>query len=200
MGFLLRKYPDYTADLLVSFNEATANDTFTPTNNIDEAIEYFKITLKDGVMYVPTPQDEKIEELDDEVKEQTQKINTILTAFVDDTAAQDYIEFFPAWRADMDVTVGERYVFNDVIYKVLIAHHTQTEWMPPLVPSLFARILVPTPDVIPDWEQPDSTNGYMTGDKVRYNDKIYESLIDNNVWAPDAYPAGWQEVIEEEGE
>ena len=188
MGFLLRKYPDYTADLLVSFN------------NIDEAIAYFKITLKDGVMYVPTPQDEKIEELDDEVKEQTQKINTILTAFVDDTAAQDYIEFFPAWRADMDVTVGERYVFNDVIYKVLIAHHTQTEWMPPLVPSLFARILVPTPDVIPDWEQPDSTNGYMTGDKVRYNDKIYESLIDNNVWAPDAYPAGWQEVIEEEGE
>ena len=97
----------------------------------------------------------------------------------------------------MDVAVGERYVFNDIIYKVLIAHHTQTDWMPPLVPSLFARILVPTPDVIPDWEQPDSTNGYMTGDKVRYNDKIYESLIDNNVWAPDAYPAGWQEVIEE---
>lgn len=35
----------------------------------------------------------------------------------------------------------------------------------------------------------------MTGDKVTYNGKVYMSLIDNNVWSPDAYPAGWQEVV-----
>ena len=200
MGFLLRKYADYTADLLVSFSNEPASDTFTPTNDITEALEYFKITLKNGVMCVPTPQDEKIEELDDEVKEQAQQINNILNTFVDDTTALDYIELFPNWRADIDVAAGERYVFEGILYKVLQAHHTQENWMPPLVPSLFARLLNPNPDIIPDWEQPDSTNGYMIGDKVRYNDKIYESIIDNNVWAPDAYPAGWQEVIEEEGE
>lgn len=36
----------------------------------------------------------------------------------------------------------------------------------------------------------------MKGDKVRYNGKVYESLIDNNVWAPDAYPLGWKEIEE----
>ena len=45
---------------------------------------------------------------------------------------------------------------------------------------------------IPEWVQPDSTNAYMKGDKVKYNEHIYESLIDNNIWSPDGYPAGWQ--------
>ena len=63
--------------------------------------------------------------------------------------------------------------------------------------SLWARILIPDPEVIPVWEQPDSTNPYMTGDRVHYptaEDPVYESLIDNNVWSPGEYPAGWQEV------
>lgn len=47
-----------------------------------------------------------------------------------------------------------------------------------------------------DWEQPSADNAYMKGDKVRYNGKVYKSLIDNNVWKPDEYPAGWKEVTE----
>ena len=35
-------------------------------------------------------------------------------------------------------------------------------------------------------------DAYMIGDKVMYNGKVYESLIDNNVWSPDTYPAGWE--------
>ena len=27
-----------------------------------------------------------------------------------------------------------------------------------------------------------------------YKRQVYESLIDGNVWAPDAYPAGWKIV------
>ena len=26
--------------------------------------------------------------------------------------------------------------------------------------------------------------------------KVYQSLIDNNVWSPSAYTQGWQEVVE----
>ena len=32
------------------------------------------------------------------------------------------------------------------------------------------------------------------GDKVRFEGKIYESLIDANTYSPSAYPLGWQEV------
>ena len=45
-----------------------------------------------------------------------------------------------------------------------------------------------------EWTQPDSTNGYSIGDKVLYNGVVYESLIDNDIWSPEAYPDGWAEV------
>lgn len=48
---------------------------------------------------------------------------------------------------------------------------------------------------IPDFVQPTGAHdAYQKGNKVRYNGKVYESLIDGNVWAPDVYPAGWKEV------
>ena len=53
---------------------------------------------------------------------------------------------------------------------------------------------IPDEDIIPEWEQPDSTNAYQIGDRVMFDGKVYESLINNNVWSPAAYPAGWQEV------
>ena len=81
--------------------------------------------------------------------------------------------------------VGEYIQYQDVLYKVLQAHTVQEAWTPTNAPSLFAKVLIdPTGETILDWEQPDSTNPYMTGDKVKYDGKIYESTIDNNVWSP----------------
>ena len=40
-----------------------------------------------------------------------------------------------------------------------------------------------------------STSPFMTGDCCKENDLVYRSLIDNNVWSPSSYPAGW-EVVE----
>lgn len=39
-----------------------------------------------------------------------------------------------------------------------------------------------------------STSPYMTGNCCTENDAVYRSTIDNNVWAPSAYPQGWEEV------
>ena len=68
-------------------------------------------------------------------------------------------------------------------------------WYPTAAPSLWAKVLIPDANVIPEWEQPDSTNPYMRGDKVTFNGKTYESAIDNNIWSPATYPAGWIEII-----
>lgn len=97
--------------------------------------------------------------------------------------------------------VGTRILYNDVLYKVLIEHTSQETWTPDVAPSLFAKVLNETPDgSIPEWEQPDSTNGYMKGDKVMFEGKTYESLIDNNVWSPLDHPTGWlcldEEIVE----
>ena len=42
-----------------------------------------------------------------------------------------------------------------------------------------------------------STSPYMTGDCCTENGGTYRSKIDNNVYAPSAYPQGWEKVEEE---
>lgn len=101
---------------------------------------------------------------------------------------------FPDWQVDAQYLVGQRVLYNNILFKVITQHKSQADWMPPVAPSLFARVLVGEQEILP-WEQPDSTNPYMIGDKVVFDGKIYISLIDNNVWSPADYPAGW-EVVE----
>ena len=135
----------------------------------------------------------------DKARMMRQKTET-LAGTLGDTDAINYIELFPAWDGNGHVyAVDDRVRYGEFLYKVLQAHTSQESWTPTAAPSLFAKILNPDPEVIPVWEQPDSTNPYMTGDKVHYPNAegpVYESLIDNNIWSPEAYPAGWS-VVEE---
>jgi hypothetical protein len=115
----------------------------------------------------------------------------------DDAEALSLQILYKQWNKQVgkELQVGEYVNHNNVLYKVLQQHTVQDNWAPDVSPSLFAKVLVdPTGDTILDWEQPDSTNGYMIGDKVKFEGHIYESLIDNNVWSPTDYPAGWELV------
>ena len=97
---------------------------------------------------------------------------------------------FPAWDGDgVQYNAGDRVQFNGKAYRVLQSHTSQAAWTPAAAPSLFAEILIPDPETIPEWKQPESTNPYMKGDKVRHNGKTWVSDIDNNVWEPGVY--GW---------
>ena len=101
---------------------------------------------------------------------------------------------FEAWQVGVDYKVGKKLVYEEVLYKVLQDHTSQETWTPKDAPSLFARVLVDVGGAVLDWVQPDSTNPYMKGDRVKFEGKIYESLIDSNVWSPTAYPTGWKEI------
>lgn len=105
----------------------------------------------------------------------------------------------PRWSAGgVAYAKGQRVQYENTLYTVLQAHTSQATWTPTDAPSLFAKVLIPDPTVVPEWEQPDSTNPYMKGDKVKHNGKTWVSLIDNNVWEPGATgtAALWQEVTE----
>lgn len=115
----------------------------------------------------------------------------------DDAEALSLQILYKQWNKQVgkELQVGEYVNHNDVLYKVLQQHTVQGNWAPDVSPSLFAKVLVdPTGDTILDWVQPDSTNAYMKGDKVKFEDHIYQSLINNNVWSPTAHPAGWELV------
>lgn len=117
-----------------------------------------------------------------------------IEALNDEDAIQIPLLYEP-WKPDTEYNeVGKRVQYNGVLYSVLIAHTSQETWTPDVSPSLFARVLIPDPTVIPDWIQPDSTNPYMTGDKVKHNGSTWQSNIDNNVWEPGVY--GWTQINE----
>ena len=109
-----------------------------------------------------------------------------------DEQAIDAPAVYPEWKDGVAYNAGERVMYNEVLYKVLQAHTSQADWTPDAAVSLFAKVLIVDENVVSEWEQPDSTNLYMTGDKVSYNGKTYVSTVDNNVWAPDVY--GWRLV------
>lgn len=103
------------------------------------------------------------------------------------------INLFAEWRGDGELyNEGDKVRYEELLYKCLQDHTSQSSWNPKQAPSLWARVLIPDPDVIPEWVQPESTNPYMKGDKVKHNDKTWVSNIDNNVWEPGVY--GWDEV------
>jgi hypothetical protein len=118
-----------------------------------------------------------------------------LASILTDKQALSVPTAFRPWDAEASYAEGERVRFGGALYKCLQAHDAQDGWEPTAAPSLWAAMLVdPEADEVPEWVQPDSTNAYAKGDRVTFDGKVYESLIDNNVWSPADYPAGWQEV------
>ena len=98
---------------------------------------------------------------------------------------------FKNWAPDIQYEINSRVQYQGTLYKVLQSHTSQSDWTPDIASSLYARVLIPDPTIIPEWEQPSSTNPYMLGDKVRHNGFVWVSVIDNNVWEPGIY--GWEQ-------
>lgn len=131
-----------------------------------------------------------------QVQQSLHKVAKMVASEVtDDAKALAIQEFYDDWEVGVKYEVGTYIRYEGVLYKVITAHTSQSDWTPTSASSLFAKVLTdPTGETINEWVQPDSTNAYMTGDKVIFEGKTYESIIDNNVWSPSAYPAGWKEI------
>lgn len=96
-----------------------------------------------------------------------------------------------AYKAKEVFSYGENSVGDAQLYQVLQDHTSAAEWTPDTATSLYKKIGV-TEDGFPEWVQPlGATDAYNTGDVVSYNGTLYQSVIDGNVWSPEAYPAGW---------
>ncbi len=47
----------------------------------------------------------------------------------------------------------------------------------------------------PEYQQPTGAHdAYAKGDMVTFQGRVYQSLVDGNVWSPLAYPQGWQMI------
>lgn len=101
-----------------------------------------------------------------------------------------------AYKTKDVFSYGINAVGDPQLYQVLQDHTSAAEWTPDTAVSLYKAIGM-TETGYPVWVQPlGATDAYNTGDIVSYNGALYISTIDGNVWAPDAYPAGWKAYAE----
>lgn len=114
-------------------------------------------------------------------------------AVLTDEQAVKALLIYRSWSSDsVAYAVGDRCLYGGALYKCLQEHTSQETWAPTDAVSLWTKVLIPDPTVIPEWQQPESTNPYMKGDKVMYQGKTWQSTVDNNVWAPGTY--GWETI------
>lgn len=111
-------------------------------------------------------------------------------AALTDEQALKAAAIYPLWNSSAAYAAGDRVRYDGVLYKCLQAHTAQPSWTPAAAPSLWAKVLTSDTGAPLPWEQPDSTNPYMKGDKVTHKEQTWVSTIDNNVWEPGVY--GWE--------
>jgi hypothetical protein len=172
------------------------NKNYYETDSITEAVKYFNLYTENGILKAYTKEEVALDNMginSEDAPEFREKINLLLQNLDDEEAVENTV-LFPKWVAGIEYKKDDKVRYESVLYKVLQPHTSLSTWTPNVAPSLFARVLSEDGQVLP-WEQPDSANAYMTGDRVWYNNEMYESLVDNNVWSPEAYPAGWRKVV-----
>ena len=167
-----------------------------PRDDIDLEV-YEKITSLQDENKILIEDNKQLNHAKDELIQKnaslTKVAKIVANEVTDDVIALEIQEFYDEWQVGVTYVVGRYIRFEEVLYKVITAHTSQEGWNPSQAPSLFAKVLTDPTGAILDWEQPDSTNPYMKGDKVMFDGKTYVSTVDNNVWQPGVY--GW-EVIE----
>ena len=117
------------------------------------------------------------------------------------TKAYEYLKSLPEWADAEDVVdewqagasyyVGDVFAYEGVEYECIQSHTAQVGWEPPNAPALWK--VHKKEGEIPEWVQPTGAHdAYAIGDKVKHNDKTWESAVDANVWEPGVY--GWNEL------
>lgn len=123
-----------------------------------------------------------------EAKAYRAKIERASATVANDEDALELIDLFPAYQVGKEYTADERFRYKGKLYRVVQAHTSQDDWLPPDVPALYATISV---EEYPEWIQPTGAHdAYALGAKVRYNGQNWKSTVEANVWAPGVY--GWE--------
>lgn len=132
--------------------------------------------------------------------EQFRKVVQKFAASLSDEDAMEVASIYEPWSIGTTYKINEIIIFgiNEVgdpqLYRVVQEHTSQDGWFPKTTPSLYVAIGLDD-DGHPVWSQPTGAHdAYNTGDVVNYNGDLYESLIDGNVYSPDAYPTGWKKL------
>lgn len=124
------------------------------------------------------------------IKDHARKLREIIlkaTVSLSDEDALEAVEMFPHWSVEKSYALNDRVQYNNVLYKCVQAHTSQSDWTPDITPALWKRVSI---EEYPEWIQPTGVqDAYNKGDKVSHNEAHWISDVDANVWEPGVY--GW---------
>ena len=106
----------------------------------------------------------------------------------------------PAWREDAVYTtehVGFPVQDGGQVYTILQPHTPAHNpgVRPAGLPAIYSIKHTTDPKRAKHYMAPNGTSGmYMKDECAVENGRVYRSVIDNNVWAPAGYPAGWADL------
>lgn len=130
--------------------------------------------------------------------EQFRKAVQFFAQSLSDDAAMEIATVFPAYEVGKAYKVNEMFVYglNDVgdpqLFRVVQAHTSQSDWKPDETASLYSAIGL-NASGYPLYSQPTGAHdAYDKGDIVDYKGKLYESVMDDNVYSPETYPDAWK--------
>ena len=111
---------------------------------------------------------------------------------LDDKSASEAPTLFPRLAQNGKlISVGTRINWNDTIKRAAVDLWDITENTPDIAPTLWEDISYRKGyRIIP--EAITSGTAFAKDEYGWWNDALYRSLIDNNVWTPDQYASGWE--------
>lgn len=135
-----------------------------------------------------------------QIAEQFRKALQLFAASLNEEQALEVATVFEKWESGKAwavgdyLTYGENEVGDPQLYKVVQGHTSQADWTPDTTPALYEPVGLDNTGH-PIWSRPSGAHdAYNIGDIVNYNDTLYKSLINGNVYSPVEYPAGWETV------
>ena len=116
---------------------------------------------------------------------------------IDEITASENANLFLEWKTGVKYLANTLLQHEGLLYRVLQEHTSQADWTPDKTLALY-KVLGINENGILEWSRPiSSVDAYMKGDECMYNGVHKRSTIDHNVWSPDEYPEGWEDVVEE---
>ena len=123
-------------------------------------------------------------------KEQLEKTKILILQQIENLSDENslYIKFlFPNWQIGQSYTINSKIRYNNNLYKVSQNHISSDALRPDIAPSFYQKIKINAMSAL-EWEEKQ----YEAGDRVKYGEHVYESLLNNNFWSPENFPNAWK--------
>lgn len=123
---------------------------------------------------------------------ENRKLQMYTAQTLPDNMALDLLGLYPKWNGNgVMYTKGHIVNHEGFLYRCLLDHVSQYDWVPEQSPSLWVMISDPALEW-PQWRQPQGAHdAYRVGDRVSHEDKRWISDIDANTYEPGVY--GWSQ-------